>query len=63
MLNSVEQSFQEHVVLVLIRELGLICRLESSHQLAELVFIDFAIQLLRLSWISVFDNVGYLIIS
>ena len=43
MFNSVEQSFQEHVVLVFICELGLICRLESSHQLAELVFIDFAI--------------------
>ena len=43
MLNSVEESLQKHVILVFVRKLSLIGRLESSHQLAELVFIDFAI--------------------
>ena len=43
MLNSVEESFQKHVILVFVRKLSLIGRLKSSHQLAELVFIDFAI--------------------
>jgi hypothetical protein len=43
MLNSVEEPFQEHVVLVFVSKLSLISCLESSHQLAELVFVDFAI--------------------
>lgn len=43
MLNSVEEPLQEHVILVFVGKLSLIRRLESSHQLAELVFVDFAI--------------------
>ena len=42
-LDSVEEAFEEHIVLLLVGELGLTCRFEGAHELAELLLVDLAI--------------------
>ena len=45
MLNSVEEAFEEHVVLLFICEFGFTSGLKCAHQLTELLFVDFTVSI------------------